>query len=306
VNFVIIVTYNALPWIDKCLQSIPSTSTIVIIDNKSTDNTIKYIKEEYPKVILLPQEQNLGFGAANNVGIKNAISRGATSVFLLNQDAYLKQGCIEALIDVSKKNPQFGILSPIHLNGSGTSLDKSFANYIAPKHCPELLSDVLIKQCTKELYEVPFVNAAGWFIPVSALKNVGGFAPCFFMYGEDNNLCQRMRYHGYKIGVVPSVFMLHDREFRESDKKNKDHTQYLKKQELEWLKFYGNINRSDSQKDFNNEIRKLQKRKRIHLLKCNFNKIKALNQEIELLHNIFKKTQTLVGIVKNKGPHYLE
>ena len=74
--YVIIVTYNAMKWIDRCLSSVITStikSKIVVIDNNSTDNSVEYIKENFNEVIILPNNKNLGFGKANNLGIKYAL-----------------------------------------------------------------------------------------------------------------------------------------------------------------------------------------------------------------------------------------
>src|SRR5690606_23565222 len=110
-TIVIIVTYNGMPWIQKCLASCKDHQ-IVVVDNNSTDGTVAFINENFAKVQLMPQKENLGFGQANNIGIAYALEQGAVYVFLLNQDAYLQADCIEKLIQVHSHNKYYGILSP--------------------------------------------------------------------------------------------------------------------------------------------------------------------------------------------------
>src|SRR5690554_3011962 len=107
---IVIVTFNALPYIQECLDSCKG-SNIVVVDNASTDKTVTYIQTNFPHVQLFPQKQNLGFGQANNLGIRFALNNGADYVFLLNQDAYLEEGCLETLLEVHRQNPNYGILS---------------------------------------------------------------------------------------------------------------------------------------------------------------------------------------------------
>ena len=146
----------------------------------------------------MKQESNLGFGKANNLGISYALNNSCDYVFLLNQDAYLEKDVIDRMLAVHKKNTDYGVLSPIHLNGEGNKLDKNFSNYINYNGNPYLYLDAL-KGETKEIYEVPFVNAAAWLIPAATLKIIGGFDPLFFHYGEDNNYCQRaLQFHVIK------------------------------------------------------------------------------------------------------------
>ena len=106
--YTIIVTYNAMQrnWIDRCMESL-SKSTIqtipVLIDNGSTDGTREHIPQHYPDAVWLPQDKNLGFGQANNVGIKYALEHNADYILLLNQDAALSPDAIEFAMSASYK-----------------------------------------------------------------------------------------------------------------------------------------------------------------------------------------------------------
>ena len=73
-----------------------------------------------------------------------------------------------------------------------------------------LISDLITKQYSSDIYDFKFINAAAWFIPIKVFYNVGGFDPIFFMYGEDDNYSQRVQFHGFKIGVIPNAMIFHD------------------------------------------------------------------------------------------------
>jgi GT2 family glycosyltransferase len=208
--FTIIVTYNGIKWIDKCLKSVVNQSDVLVVDNNSTDGTLSFIVDNYPTVIVLPQVENLGFGLANNKGINYAIKYGADAVFLLNQDAYAQPDCIFNLKNSSINNPEYGIISPIHLNGDGTEVDYTFLKVTSPFAASNLISDLILRKFSKEIYLLNFINAASWFIPVRVFYKVGGFDPLFFLYGEDDNYCQRVLYHGFKIGIIPNATIFHD------------------------------------------------------------------------------------------------
>lgn len=279
---IVIVTYNGLPWIDKCLSSCVDIN-VIVVDNNSSDATVEYIKENYPKVKLLKQQENLGFGAANNVGISYAISTDADYVFLLNQDAYLEKSTIENLIKVHQENIEFGIVSPFHLNGVGDSLDFNFSNYI--KQNKQLQIDSLKQDFKKSIYEVPFVNAAAWLLPISTYKLIGGFDSMFFHYGEDDNYCQRVRYHGLKIGVVPTIFIEHDRENRVKAIE-KTHRQILQDLELGLKVKWGNLNNNNFDIDYSLRSKKLKKKIFKSFIKCNFIKAKLQYKELKLIKKI--------------------
>lgn len=220
----IIVSYNFEKWIEPCLDSLRNSSIatdVLVIDNNSSDNTCKLISEQYPEVLLVQNSENLGFGKANNVGFKHAIEHKYDYVFLLNQDAWIAEDMLERLIDASICNPDYGIISPIHLNGAGNKLDFGFATYSSLKNKED--ADMVTRQIT----ECKFINAAMWLIPVSVLRMVGGFAPIFPHYGEDVDYVHRVKYSNRKIGFVKGAFACHDREFRMVDRQKYFYTEYI-------------------------------------------------------------------------------
>ena len=241
---IIIVTYNAMQWLSKTLSSIPDEFPVIVIDNNSSDKTLDFIKNNYPQITVLPQSENLGFGKANNLGISYALKNGADYVFLLNQDAYLHPKTIEKLLDVHKSNPQLGIISPLHLNGKGDNLDVGFLNAITNSGI-EHFNDNFKAQKLNSVYELPFVNAAAWLLPKQTLDIVGGFDPIFFHYGEDDNFCQRVLFHGFKIGVVTDAIINHDRENRTPKKVEMYSAQYFKIKEKDYKTRWSNILNED-------------------------------------------------------------
>ena len=202
--FVVVVTYDGANWIDKCLSSLGSSMysvRIVVVDNNSKDSTTKIIKENFPNLVLIESAENLGFGQANNIGIKYALENNADYVFLLNQDAWIESDTLETLIEFSSQNSDFGILSPMQLCGNGKDLDYLFSTYLPSKF-----------NQNAEVIETDFINAAIWLITADCLEKVGGFDPLFFHYGEDVDYANRIRYHGYKIGVIANAIGYHDRK----------------------------------------------------------------------------------------------
>jgi N-acetylglucosaminyl-diphospho-decaprenol L-rhamnosyltransferase len=206
----IIVTYNGRKWIDFCLGSLRKSSILTIplvIDNCSTDDTLSYIREQYPEAILFPQEKNLGFGQANNIGLRYALAHNADYVLLLNQDAAIAPNAIELMLSQSDGK---SLLSPIHMNGDGTKVDSSFRQGSLYK-CLDLIDDTYagnIKPC----YTCGEICAACWLIPRYIIEQIGGFNPLFFHYSEDNNYYQRLAYHNIKVLLVPAARMYHDRK----------------------------------------------------------------------------------------------
>ena len=301
---IVIVSYNGMQWIKKCIESALNQSIgikIIVVDNNSIDGTVSFVKKEFPQVVLLEQTKNLGFGAANNIGISYALKNNTSYVFLLNQDAYLEFNTIDKLIVVSKNNPEFGILSPIHLNGDGSKVDNNFSKYI--KVNETLFYDALKNDFLKAIYTVPFVNAAGWLLPKKTLETIGGFDPLFYHYAEDDNYCQRALFHDYKIGVVPSCYIKHDREFRKPKKVINNNDKIILRERYLKLK-WANINQEVEAEILINK-RKLKTYIPKLVIKFKFNKAKYCLRELNLINKIIPEINKSRKLNKIKGKHYI-
>lgn len=229
----IIVTYNAMTWIDRCLGSL-SLSTMpvkaLVIDNGSNDGTPEYVRSHFPEVVFLQNKQNLGFGKANNIGLQKALDEGYDYAYLLNQDAWVLPNTIQLLIDTQLKHPEYGILSPMQLQANGEHLDSNFLHHVIREHqtTGTSIKEDLYFNRLKEVYEVEFVMAAHWLISRECIKKTGGFSPTFPHYGEDDNYLQRCQYRGMKAGIVPMARAVHDREERKDSEEKKQYiTRYI-------------------------------------------------------------------------------
>lgn len=229
--YVVIVTYNGSKWIDWCLSSVYQSSIAlhcIVVDNNSLDNTVNDIKKNFPQTLLIESKENLGFGKANNIGIRLALERNADYIYLLNQDASVNADTFEKLIDILEKNKNFGIISPVQLSGTGKHTDELFLrNSASPKYCRDLLNDFLMGDPIGEVYETSFVMAAHWMIRTEYLRQVGLFSPAFPHYGEDTNLIQRFQFFSFKIGLCPSIYAYHDRGERKKKPMDRLHSLYI-------------------------------------------------------------------------------
>jgi len=204
-----------MKWIQQCLDSLRSSTYSVhtlVVDNGSTDNTVLFIRSHYPEVEVVQSEKNLGFGQANNVGLRMALEQKYDYVFLLNQDAYVYPDMFQQLLDVATQpdNEQYAILSPLHVHGNRVTLDGQYKDYIGGVSS-SIVEDMCLSK-VKDVYPVDCVPAAGWLLPIKTIQTIGGFDPIFFHYGEDEQYAQRVLFHKGKIGVVPSAKMIHDRD----------------------------------------------------------------------------------------------
>ncbi len=224
----VIVTYNAMQWIDRCIGSVLASSVgsdIFIIDNASADGTQEHIRAHYPQVIFRQSPDNLGFGKANNIGMRYAVEQGYDYVYLLNQDAWLEPGCMERLIEVQKNSPQFGILSPMQMQADMEHPDDNFRQNMAKNHA---MVEDLIHDRLQTVYEVPYIMAAHWLISRECLLGTGCFSPTFPHYGEDNNYTSRAAYHGFRTGIVPAAKAVHDRAYRRDSKDKIFYLRYIR------------------------------------------------------------------------------
>lgn len=213
---VIIVTFNGMQWIERCISSVKASTVpadILVIDNASTDGTPQWLQRHGVEVI--QNSANIGFGAANNIGLKRVLDQGYAYAYLLNQDAYLLPDTMERMLEHFDETV-YGVLSPIQYDGSGKKMDRNFS-----KKCKRAIK----KSGDDPVANIRFVMAAHWMISRGCLLNTGGFSPAFKMYGEDDNYCDRARWHGFGVGVVKDAGGIHDRGQR---KDAKDKRMFLK------------------------------------------------------------------------------
>ncbi|REE24453.1 GT2 family glycosyltransferase [Winogradskyella pacifica] len=300
-TYIIIVTYNGMQWLEKCLKSC-TNYPVIIVDNASTDETVSFIETNYPDVTLFKQDKNLGFGQANNLGIRYALDQGTEHVFLLNQDAYLIDSVLDDLVDFQKERPEYGVLSPIHITGDQKKLDKNFSNFMLKEYSGQFYSDFVLGNKLHDVYEVPFVNAAAWLISRKCLDTIGGFDPLFFHYGEDDNYCQRVLYHGFKIGVLPNIYIIHDRSDRVVFKTLIFSPEYYGNLEKGYKVTYANIN-SDNTLEL--KIKKLKRTIHKLQLQMKYERAQGYKKELALLLAIKPLIEKSRKVNKVYGPHYL-
>lgn len=215
-TYIIIVTYNAMKWAEKCFTSLRKSSVplqCIVVDNGSTDATQEYIKNTFPEVDFIQSPENLGFGKANNIGIEKAYKQGADFFYLMNQDAWIYENSIENMLKVYEiypKKEDIGILSPMHLDGTGEMFDPHFEMYLSRNtNENRIFSDIFCGH-PKPYYEMIFINAAHWFIPKQTIEEVGGFNTYFFQGVEDHEYVNRVTYKGKKIILCTESKVVHD------------------------------------------------------------------------------------------------
>jgi GT2 family glycosyltransferase len=302
--FVIVVTYNGENWIDKCVLSLRESVIplqTIVIDNASSDETILKINRNYPEVELIRGEVNIGFGQANNIGIKRALENDADYVFLLNQDAWIEPDTIQNLVDLHLKNREFGILSPLHLNSTKNIIEESFSGFIVPPYTSKVFLNDLYYKRLKGVYETSFVNAAAWLVSKECIESVGGFDPIFFHYEEDMNYVHRAIFHGFKIGFCPDVTVCHDCANRIMEQRHIDQMYYNR-----LTTHFVDINNKKALDELRQLLAKSFFKSISSLFRFNYRK---LNENWSLMKFLRSKR---IGIIKSreinirKGKHYLD
>ena len=293
--FTIVVIYNGMQrnWIQKCFDSLLLSSIateIIAIDNGSTDGSVEFVKRNYPQIKLIVANENLGFAKANNIGIKYALEHEADYVFLLNQDAWIEKETIEKLVEAFKQLPKAGIVAPIHLNGDKTNFDR---DYIAHHFAADLYFNRL-----QNFYETQFVCASAWLISKKCIETIGGFDTLvFYHYGEDDNYLQRAIYHNFKIYIVTTTTICHDRGER-----NGNYSAEHEKRESEVVKsiYYADIRKNDKVLD---EFKKMSLRYAVKkILKLQF---KNLFTQRKLDRYFYMKIEQSREQNKKKGLNWL-
>lgn len=202
---VIVVTYNGLKWLERCLGSVRASQApadLYVWDNDSTDGSADWVQAHFPEAKLVRSADNLGFAEANNMGMRYALDKGYDYVYLLNQDAWIEPTTLGTLVAASETHPDYAVLSPLQMTDGYKALDKQFEKILH----------------SAQKGTVRRVMAAHWLVSRKALETIGLFDRLFPIYGNDDNWCDRARYHGFKIGIVSDARAVHDRAYREEPK----------------------------------------------------------------------------------------
>lgn len=225
---IVIVSYNTKNILLDCINSInqsdidKSILEIIIVDNGSNDGTLELIQElkKNIKIKLIKNERNIGFGAANNKGIRQALGE---YILLLNSDILLEKDTLSKQLRFAQENPIY-VASTCKLILSNNKIDpachRGFPTVWASLTYFSKLEKLLPKtklfgqyhQGWKNLeavHEVDAISGAFFWIKKEILQQVGLFDEGFFMYGEDLDLCLRLRQKKYKIAFYPQNTALH-------------------------------------------------------------------------------------------------
>lgn len=210
---VLIVSYNTRAITLDCLQALEKAldgidAEIVVVDNASSDGSAEAVREKFPRVHLIANKKNTGFGAANNQAM--AVARGEYYL-LLNSDAFPEPEAIRALLDFMRANPQAGLSGPRTHNADG-SLQLSCFRLPSPGYAwleNFWLADGYRRWAHDTVRRVEFVIGACMLVRREVYEQVGGFDERFFMYSEETDWQRRIHDAGWEIVFVPQARITH-------------------------------------------------------------------------------------------------
>ena len=214
---VVVVTYDGLPYLEPCLESVAGHETVVV-DHGSTDGTLELVRERFPAVRLVEQE-NRGLAAGWNRGIAETGSR---YVLLLNSDAWVKRGALEQLVAFADGRVEAAVVGPRLVNPDG-SLQPSVRAFptmwrLATEYFG-LRKLAPHSRALNEFYgggfdhesvrEVDFIKASCLLVRRRAVEEVGPADESFFLFSEEVDWCYRFRRAGWKVVFFPGAEVVH-------------------------------------------------------------------------------------------------
>jgi GT2 family glycosyltransferase len=203
---VIIINHDGEAHLGRCLESLDgSGAEVLLVDNASRDDSLVLVRDRFPEVRIFPQEENLGFAAANNLA---AASASGEALLLLNADAWLEVGALDLLAEKLSARPDVGLVAPRlrYPDGRrqfswapargffGEVLQKARNPFEAQAWAHGSLAHWLAHVVGPTWY-----TAACLLVRAEAFRAVGGFDKGFFMYFEDMDLCFRLQAAGWRL-----------------------------------------------------------------------------------------------------------
>ncbi len=222
---IIIVNYNVQYFLEQCLLSVRQASAgleveTFVVDNNSVDNSVAMVREKFPEVKLIANQQNTGFAVANNQAIRQSTGK---YVLLLNPDTVVREDTFKNCLDFMEAHPEAGGLGVKMIDGSGKFLPESKRGFPSPfvAFCKTFGLSTLFPKSKifnryhlgyldkDETHEVDVLAGAFMLLRRSVLDKIGLLDEAFFMYGEDIDLSYRIVQAGYKNYYFAGTTIIH-------------------------------------------------------------------------------------------------
>jgi GT2 family glycosyltransferase len=233
---IVIVSWNVRDLLRRCLQSIFEQGKLsapggeawlmhhgswetIVVDNASSDGSAEMIHHEFPHVLLITNDENRGFTAANNQGLALAQGR---YLLLLNPDTELVGGALATMVGYLEENPEVGALGP-QLRYPDGSIQSSRRRF--PTFATALLESTVVQQWwsdnrllrryymadtpDNEIQPVDWLVGACLLVRRQTYEQVGGLDEGFFMYSEELDWCRRIKDAGWEVVYLPTATVMH-------------------------------------------------------------------------------------------------
>jgi GT2 family glycosyltransferase len=226
---VLIVNYNTAELVKKCIESLLDQQNvnfeIIVIDNNSHDSSAEILQKLTPRITFILNTDNKGFGRANNQAFKLCKGR---YIFMLNPDAVcLTNQDLAHAVQFMNAHPECGLAGTRIVNGNQQLEETSFYHYPRQKQTSANFSGLPGKLAT--------VLGASMIVRREVFEKVNGFDEEFFLYGEETDLCLRIRKAGYMIGYCEFVTVQH---IGSASEKGNPPEEIIRKKKLGKLLFY--------------------------------------------------------------------
>lgn len=243
---ILIVSFNTKELLDQCLSSLfknygrdfrEHRFEVVVIDNASSDDSVQMIRKNFPRVKLIINKENTGFARANNKAVKKACG---SFVLYLNPDTIVPQYTLKRMLAYMENNPRVGIATSKVILPNGEIDDASHRGFPTPWRALTHFSGLGrlfpwtftfngyhlgFRQMT-QIHEIDACVGAFLLLRKDVGTTVNFFDEDYFWYGEDIDLCYRVKMLGFKVMYVPDVYITH---YKGAASGIKRHTQSITK-----------------------------------------------------------------------------
>ncbi|WP_026946220.1 glycosyltransferase family 2 protein [Algoriphagus marincola] len=213
---IILVNWNGLEFTRACLTSLEkvdySDFQVILVDNASQNPEGKVLKKEFPKTLLLENEQNLGFAGGNNVGIRKALEIGFSHLMLLNNDTLLEPDFLGKMMLAFSKNPKLGLLQPmICFLDEPEKIWSAGGKWVSWLARAKTLGDrKSLKTYRISSTQLDWTTGCCMLLSREAILHSGLLNEQYFAYFEDVEWSLRIRNQGFEIGLVPEAKIYHE------------------------------------------------------------------------------------------------
>lgn len=214
--YAIVVNYNNFADTRECIASLRSASvppgmdfSILLVDNASSDGSSRALKAEFPDLVCIESESNLGYAGGNNLGIKRAMAEGADWVWLLNNDTVVDVNVLSHLAEAMRNLPEAGILgSVVYDYGTSDTVQFAGGRLNRCRGTGRRLSEKEISEAGV-VVDCDFVTGASLVARNAMIKDVGMLDEAYYLYLEDLDWGLRAKRRGWKVYVVLDAKVWH-------------------------------------------------------------------------------------------------